>query len=128
MVGLVIALSGLKDWGLLALRLANAAVFWRHGTAKVKTAKGGFRLLGLAETLGSLAMLSGVLTELAALGLALVMVGAIYMKVAKWKTPFTAQNTTGWELDLTLLAINIALLTLGPGKFSLVAMLAGGAV
>lgn len=123
MLTILIPLLGLKNWGLLALRLVNGAVFFIHGTSKAKKATGAFQLLGVAETLGSLAMFSGLLTQLAALCLGVVMLGAIYMKTMKWKIPFTAENTTGWELDLTLLAINLALLSLGAGNFSLEALL-----
>ncbi|HLC55235.1 MAG TPA: DoxX family membrane protein, partial [Candidatus Nanoarchaeia archaeon] len=50
-----------------------------HGVPKLRK-QGGWLLLGIAETLGGLAVIIGFLTQLAGLGLALTMVGAIYMK------------------------------------------------
>lgn len=116
----------LKDLGLLVLRLAVGVVFWRHGMSKAKHATGKFKLLGVAEALASLSLFSGLLVQLAAIGLSIVMSSALYMKIAKWKVPFIGENTTGYELDLILLAANLALLTLGAGGISLDALIFGG--
>lgn len=77
------------------------------------------RLLSIGESLGALAMLGGFLVQPAALGFAIIMLGAINAKITKWKTPFTAQNTTGWEFDLLILTASIALIILGGGAWSL---------
>ena len=77
------------------------------------------RLLSVAEPLGGIALAAGFLTQLAALGLGLIMAGAIYLKISKWKMPFKANNATGWEFDLVLLAGNLVILTSGPGALNL---------
>ncbi len=77
------------------------------------------RLLSVCEPLGAIAMFSGFLVQPAALGLSLIMLGAIYLKITKWKTPFKAENTTGWEFDLLILAASITLIILGGGAWSL---------
>ena len=62
----------------------------------------GFTLfLGAAEILGSLGIAFGVLTQLAAIGLILVMLGAIQKKVFVWHIDFWASN--GWNYELMLI-------------------------
>ncbi len=118
------------DWGPLALRLAVGAIFLVHGLKKWgmwKKQAGGqmpggmlalMRLLSLAEPLGGLALLVGFLTQLAALGLGLIMLGALWFKITVWKTPFTAPDKNGWEFDLLILAATITLVLIGPGALS----------
>lgn len=125
------SLTSYSDWGLLALRLAVGAIFLVHGKAKWAMWKmqpsaqmpaqmlGVMKVLSIGEPLAALALITGVFVQPAALWLSLVMVGAIYLKILKWKVPFTAQNTMGWEFDLILLAANLAILTNGPSTLIL---------
>lgn len=120
-----------SDYGLLALRIALGIIFLVHGTMKWAMWKmqpsaqmsGGMlnmmRFLSIAEPLGGLAILTGFLTQLAAIGLSLVMLGALYFKITKWKVPFMSQNNTGWEFDLMNLAGLITLLLMGGGAYAL---------
>lgn len=112
-----------SDWALLAVRIVVALVFFSHGSAKLKGAKGFYFGLGAWEVLWSIAVLLGFLGHYAGVALGLVMVGATYMKMAKWKMPLVGQDKTGYELDLTLLALSLVLLTLGSGALSLDAVL-----
>lgn len=124
-----------SDLALLVLRVAVAAVFWVHGRSKASMwkAKPGpqlsapmlnlMRTLSIAEPLGALSMLTGILSPFAAIGFILVMCGTNFMKIRVWKIPFMAHDKTGWELDLLMLAASIALLILGPGAYSLQAFL-----
>lgn len=77
------------------------------------------KLLSICEPLGALAMLGGLLVQPAAFGFILVMLGAMQMKMTKWKTPFKSDSTTGWEFDLLILAASILLLLTGAGAISL---------
>lgn len=116
-----------SPWGLLALRLAVGLVFLPHGWAKLKNPKAvaqgigwstaAVAFLGFVETAGAVLMILGLLTQLAAILLGLVMIGAIYYKIAKWHKKFTGDG--GWELDLALLGANIALLFSGAGAWAL---------
>lgn len=109
-----------NDIGLLLLRFAIAAIFIYHAMPKLKNAKGMAQMvgmpagmvfmLGMMEMLASLGLVLGVYVQLAALVLAVIMVGAIYFKIAKWHVPFAAMDKTGWEFDLILLAASILLL------------------
>lgn len=122
-------LSAYTDLGLLALRLAVAAIFLVHAMPKLKKPegmaagmgwpKGGVQLLGVAEALGGLSVLSGFYLQLGALLIAVIMLGATYLKIFKWKAPFAAMDKTGWELDLILLGAALALATVGGGAINL---------
>lgn len=107
------------DLGVLALRVSLAAIFLVHGPKKLNGAMGNFMLfIGAAETAGGLAMLLGFLTQLAAIGLGIIMIGAMYKKMFEWHVPFTAMGKSGWEFDLIILAACAVLLTLGAGAYS----------
>jgi putative oxidoreductase len=117
-------IDGWSDLGLLLLRLALAWIFIYHGAKKLDGKMGSFMLfIGICETLGGIAMLLGFLTEFAGIGLAIIMLGAIYTKMTKWSTPFTSMTATGWEFDMLLFAVALAFAFLGAGHYSLDAVL-----
>ena len=118
---MLIGTTGLESYSLLILRLALAAVFFYHGSKKLtnKQAPGFMKFIGVCETLGSVAMFAGFLTQLAGIGFAIIMAGAWYKKKTEWHVPFSAENTTGWELDMTLFAAAVALALLGAGTVSI---------
>lgn len=115
--------------GLLVLRLSVAAIFLYHAMPKLTNAKGMAQMVGMpaamilmlgaVELLSSVGLVIGFYTQLAALLLGIVMVGAIGMKVMKWGAPFAAMDKTGWEFDLILLAANIAILLGGGGTIGI---------
>ena len=59
------------------------------------------------------------MAQWAALGLILVMLGAIYKKVAKWHTGFWGEKSMGWHYDVLMIAMNLVIVTMGGGKYSL---------
>ncbi len=71
-------------------------------------------LAGLGEC-GGLAFAAGFLTPLAALGIATVMINAI--GAVHWPNGFF-NGKGGFEFNLTLLAVAIAVAATGPGRFS----------
>lgn len=127
--------SGLEDWGLLVLRIFIGVIFLYHGWSKLlggrkmaagmgKPQMGGFLVfLGLSEFLGAIATVIGFLTQIASLGFAIIMIGAIFMKTIKWKTPFSAQDKSGWEFDFLILGVAITLILIGAGNISIDALL-----
>lgn len=122
-------LTQYNDFGLLILRLSVAAVFIYHSTPKLKNAKGMAQMMGVSagmifilgavEFLSSIGLVLGIYTQLAALLLAIVMIGALYFKIAKWYVTFSATDKTGWEFDLILLAANVAILLSGGGSIGI---------
>ena len=117
------------DAALLLLRLMVAVIFvtsgWNHlrdptGRAESIGQSTGFTIfLGVDEVLGGLGVAVGVLTEWAALGLILLMLGAIQKKLFVWHTGFWGQNTYGWHYDLMLVVMNLVIITTGGGDWNL---------
>jgi len=117
------------DWGLLLLRLITGIVFLWSGASHVSSPRqraeslglsvGLTMLIGWAEVLGSLGIMFGVLIQLAALGLILIMFGAIYMKAVKWKTGFWGEKSSGWHYDLIFVITNLVILLTDGGRFTL---------
>ncbi len=114
------------DLGLLLVRIALGLVFIVHGWQKVSNLTGTvgfFGSIGLPaflayvvaaiEFLGGLAILLGVWTRVVGVLLAAVMVGAIV--TLKFKAGFSG----GYEFDLTLLLIALAMSFSGPGRYAL---------
>lgn len=107
--------------GLIILELTVAVVFVYHGWPKLRHSKQiapgiGMTpelvlILGLLEVASGVGIGLGVAVQASALVLSIVMVGAIYYKIKKWKVPFYAQDKTGWEYDLVLLSVLIFFLT-----------------
>ena len=106
--------SQFSVWGLWFLQFAVGVIFIYHGWPKLKNTKKFFGIggafHGLVEVLAALALIFSIYVREAALVLAVIMLGAIYMKKFKWKIPFASQSTTGWEFDLILLAACVFLL------------------
>jgi len=122
-------------YGLLLLRVVTGGTLFAHGAQKLfgwfggggvrgtagSFASIGFRaplvlavLAGLGEA-GGLAFAAGLLTPLAALGLAVVMITAI--GVAHWSKGFF-NGAGGYEFNLLILTVALAVAATGPGRFS----------
>jgi putative oxidoreductase len=76
-------------------------------------------VLGAAELAGALGVAAGVLTQAAAFGLILLMLGAIEKKVFVWHTGFWGQKAEGWHYDLILILINLVIAFSDGGKYVL---------
>jgi len=88
--------------------------------ASIGLSPGVTRLVGLAEIAAALGVALGVFTQLAALALIVIMLGAIQKKVLVWHTGFWGDKTYGWHYDLLFLVANLVILTTGGGRFVLV--------
>jgi len=134
-MGFFTDLHRLSDWALLAIRLGLGVVFLVHGIQKSAMWKmqpsaqlpagmlSLLRFLSIVEPLGGVGVLVGFLTQPAAAGLAIIMLGAIRLKAIQMHRRFTGDG--GWELDFILLAAAIALFVIGAGRLSLDRVLLG---
>jgi putative oxidoreductase len=117
------------DFGLLALRLMVAVVFITSGWSQVTKSdersksiglsKGLTIFVGVAEVAGGLGVAFGVLTQLAALGLIVVMMGAIQKKIFVWHTGFWGEKGSGWHYDLIFVVMNLVILFTDGGRWVL---------
>jgi putative oxidoreductase len=132
----------------LILRVLLGVVFFPHGMQKLLGWYGGLGFSGtmnmfttnmgipalfaflaiMAEGLGSLGLLTGFLTRVAAFGITVNMIVAI--KMVHWQNGFFmnwfgTQKGEGFEYHLLVIAIGIALMIRGGGALSIDKALAG---
>ena len=115
--------------GLLLLRLMIGIVFlssaWGHVSQPEERSKSigmskEFTLfLGLAELAGALGVIFGIFTQLAAIGLILLMLGAIQKKIFVWHTGFWGEKASGWHYDLLFVIMNLVTLFTAGGRYVL---------
>jgi putative oxidoreductase len=122
-------LAQATDYGLLFLRLMAGAIYFDSGYNDIKDpearskstglSKGFTAFIAAAELAGGAGLILGVLQQLAAIGLILIMLGAIQKKVVVWKTGFWGKNGLGWYYDLTLISVLLVILFTDGGRFVL---------
>jgi putative oxidoreductase len=124
------------SYGLLLLRVVIGGTMFSHGAQKLFGWFGGSGLRGTAGFFGSLgwraplamallaglaeasgaAFAAGLLTPFAALGIAVVLLNAIF--AVHWKNGFF-NGDGGIEFPLALAAVAVAIAATGPGRFSI---------
>lgn len=122
-------LSRFTDASLLLLRLMVGLVFVTSGYSHVKNpearaksiemSKGFTIFLGMAEVAGGLGVAAGVLTQVAATGLILIMLGAIYKKIFAWHTGFWGEKSSGWHYDLMFILMLVVIACTDGGAYAL---------
>jgi len=123
-------LTQLTDYGLLFLRIMVGATYINSGyrdlkdpdarSKSIEMSKGFIIFLAVAEIAGGAGVILGVLQQLAAIGLVLIMLGAIQKKIFVWKTGFWGNDGFGWSYELTLISMLLIILFTDGGKFVLV--------
>jgi putative oxidoreductase len=131
------AVGTAADLGPLFIRLGVGVVFAVHGWQKFDGGVSNFAgflaslnvplpevvawLQVLAEGVGGVLLVLGLLTRLVTLPLIAVLVGAVLL--VKIDVGFVVADGLGAEIDVALLAGLLGLLFTGPGRYSLDAML-----
>lgn len=120
-------LEGLTDYGLLFLRIVLGAIYIDSGYEDLKNpdersksigqSKGFTVFLAAAEVAGGAGIILGVLQQLAAIGLILIMLGAIQKKIFVWKTGFWGKNGFGWSYETMLISMLLVVLFTDGGRF-----------
>lgn len=122
-------LARFTDTTLLLTRLMVGLVFVTSGYSHLKDPEARAKsiempkwftiLLGIAELSGGLGVAFGVLTQLAAFGLILIMLGAIQKKIFAWHTGFWGENASGWHYDLMFIVMNLVIASTNGGAYVL---------
>jgi len=122
-------LARFTDLGILLLRLMVGLVFVNSGYNHLKNraeraksigmSKAFTIFLGIAEVAGGLGVVAGVLTQLAAIGLIIIMLGAIQKKIFAWHIGFWGEKGSGWHYDLIFILINLMILFTDGGAYVL---------
>jgi putative oxidoreductase len=122
-------LARFTDVALLLLRIMVGIVFitggWKHlqnpgaRSKDIGMSKGFTIFLGAVEFAGGLGVVLGVLPQVAAIGLILIMLGAIQKKIFVWRMGFWGPSgTNGWSYDTMLIVMNLVIFTTGGGNLT----------
>lgn len=137
-----------ESWSSLVLRVFLGVVMLPHGAQKLLGWFGGYGFSGtmgfftgqlhipaviaflviMAESVGAVMLIIGLVTRFAAFGIACVMVGAIWLvhwPFGFFMNWFGQQAGEGYEYHLLALAISVALMIAGGGKWSVDRALSG---
>jgi putative oxidoreductase len=126
----VFHLDQFTDYGLLVLRFMAGATYINSGYNDLKDPSARAKSIGMskaftiflavAELAGGAGVILGVLQQLAAIGLIMIMLGAIQKKAFVWKTGFWGKDGFGWSYELTLISMLLVILFTDGGKFVIV--------
>ena len=108
------------------IRIVVGVIFIVHGSGKFNPGFVGFLSnlgipaemqipIALAETVPGILLIIGVLSRISSSLLSIVMLGAIFH--VKGAANLTGER--GFEIDLILLAANLTIIAIGPGRISL---------
>jgi putative oxidoreductase len=119
--------SKLHDIAFWGLRAAIGVIFIVHGSGKFGPGFVGFLTgplglpaelqipIAIAETLGGILLIVGVLSRISASILSIIMLGAIFH--VKGAANFSGEGA--YEYDLLLLAASLVIIVAGPGRVSI---------
>jgi putative oxidoreductase len=120
-------LSAVTDYALVLLRVMAGVIYASSGYKDIKDPDARSKSIGMpkaftvfiaiAEMAGGAGIILGVLQQLAAIGLILIMLGAIQKKIFVWKTGFWGKDGFGWNYDLTLVSMLLVILATDGGRF-----------
>jgi len=118
----------LHDIAFWGLRATIGAIFVVHGSGKFGPGFVGFLTgplglpaelqipIALAETIGGILLIVGVLSRISSSLLAIIMLGAIFH--VKAASSFTGEGVLSYEYDLLILAACLVIIVAGPGRIS----------
>jgi putative oxidoreductase len=122
-------LAQFTDYGLALLRVMVGLVFVDSGYSHLKDPVARSKsiglpksltvFLGIAEVLGGIAVIVGVLPQPASIGLIVIMFGALQKKIFVWKTGFWGKDGLGWNYELIFVSMLLVILFTDGGRFTL---------
>lgn len=126
-----------RSVGLLLIRGVTGAAFLFHGWPKIQNATTWMSQMSpqtpaalqaaaaVAEFGGGIALILGLLTPLACLGIAGVMLTALTTVHWPHGDPFVGHGGPSWELAAVYLCVVLGVLLLGPGRLSVDGLIFG---
>ena len=117
-------LHDLTHWGL---RASIGAIFIVHSLKKFDPSWQEWLVnmgippelqipIALAELIGGILLIIGVLTRISAALFSVILLGAIFH--IRWENGFFISQG-GWEWDLAMLAVTLSIIVVGPGRVSI---------
>jgi putative oxidoreductase len=123
-------LTAFTGFALLCLRLMAGLIYGASGYNHIKDPEARSKSIGMpksftiflavAELAGAAGLVLGVLPQLAAIGLILIMLGAIQKKMMVWNTGFWGKDGLGWSYDLTLISMLLVIVATDGGSLVLI--------
>ena len=118
--------SILHDIAHFGIRVVVGVIFILHGTSKINPGFSGFLSnvgvplemqlpLAIAESLGGSLLIIGVLSRISSSVLSMIMLSVIFYI----KKVHSLSGQGGVELELILLAANLSIIIVGPGRISI---------
>ncbi|MGJ8591731.1 MAG: DoxX family protein [Aquaticitalea sp.] len=125
----LIDLTFLSSTALLLLRIIVGAVFFSSGKSHATNPEkrgesigmpaSAAMVLGIVEMLAAVSIILGIFTQVGAILIMMVMLGAIYKKIFEWKTGFYAEKGFGWHYDLLFFVAAFVILTTNGGMYTI---------
>ena len=113
-VAIIFLHAGIAKWFLWSIEPMAGSPVWLHHM---------MLFLSIAEPLGAIALIAGLLTRTAAACLAIIMIGSIPISQLLMNVPFfTAPQIPGWDANLMILGGCLVLAAFGGGAWSLDAL------
>ena len=120
---------------ILALRILAGLIFVWSGFSHVRDPEGRSKdlglpkpivlLVGIVELLAGLGIAGGLLTRLSAVGVMIVMLGAMHRKAFVWHSGFWGKGSQGWHYDLLLFLIALLVFATNGGIWTIDRLLFG---
>lgn len=119
----------LVPYALLFLRLIIGMIFFSSGKSlaqhPIERSKSigltpiATSILGIAEIIGAISIAFGLFTQIGAILLMVIMIGALYKKIAIWNTKFYEDKGYGWHYDVLLLMGLLVIFATSGGRMTL---------
>src|SRR5207244_10226843 len=123
----------IEQIALLGLRALAGLTFVWSGFAHARDPEGSSKdlglpkpivlLVGVVELLAGLGIAGGLLTRLSAVGLMIVMLGAMHRKAFVWHSGFWGKGSQGWHYDLLFFLITLLIFATNGGQWTIDRML-----